>query len=101
METKETVQGIVVIPLDLNENSKVDENEDFYNNKDEIVEAIGTGAYPSPPARNLHLVTKDTFTGITKEFVTWILTEGQQYVTENGYVNLSEGVIAEELAKLE
>jgi phosphate transport system substrate-binding protein len=55
METKETVEGIVVIPIDLNENGKVDEDEDFYGNKDEVVEAIATGAYPSPPARNLHL----------------------------------------------
>jgi len=101
METKETVQGIVVIPLDLNENGKVDEDEDFYSNKDEVVEAIATGAYPSPPARNLHLVTKDAFTGITKEFVTWILTEGQQYIPENGYIQLPEEVIAAELAKLD
>lgn len=101
METKEPVEGVVMIPIDLNENGKVDQDEDFYNNKDEIVAAIATGAYPSPPARNLHLVTKDSFTGRTKEFVTWILTEGQQYVPENGYIQLPEEVIAEELAKLD
>ena len=101
METKEPVEGVVVIPLDLNENGKVDEDEDFYNTKDEIVEAIATGAYPSPPARDLNLVTKDKFTGITKEFVKWILTEGQQYVPETGYVQLPEGGLAEELAKLD
>jgi len=100
METKEPVEGIVVIPIDLNENGKVDEDED-YNNKDEIVEAIATGAYPSPPARDLNLVTKDKFTGITKEFVKWILIEGQQYVPETGYVQLPEEGFAEELAKLD
>ncbi len=101
METKEPVDGIAIIPLDLNENGEIDEDEDFYNTKDEIVEAIARGTYPSPPSRNLHLVTKDKFTGITKDFVEWILTEGQPYVSETGYVPLSEEGLAEELAKLD
>jgi len=66
-----------------------------------IVEAIGRVVYPHPPARNLHLVTKDKFTGVTKEFVKWILTDGQNYVEEVGYVPLSEDVINEQLKKLE
>jgi len=101
METEQLVEGIVVIPIDLNDNGQIDNNESFYNTKSQIVEAIATGAYPSPPARNLHLVTKDEFTGITKEFVEWILTDGQQYVSENGYIELPEEKLAEELAKLE
>ncbi len=100
METREPVEGIMVIPLDLNENGKVDEDENFYNTRDEIVEAIATGAYPSPPARDLHLVTQEEFTGATKEFVRWILTDGQQYVPETGYIQLPEERLAEELAKL-
>jgi phosphate transport system substrate-binding protein len=101
LETEQPVEGIVVFPLDLNDNGQVDENENFYNTRDEIVEAIATGAYPSPPARDLHLVTKDKFTGVTKEFVNWILTDGQQYVSETGYIQLHEERIVEELAKLE
>jgi phosphate transport system substrate-binding protein len=101
MKTKEPVDGIAVIPLDLNENGEIDEDEDFYNTKDEIVEAIARGTYPSPPSRNLHLVTKDKFMGITKDFVKWILTEGQLYVSETGYVPLPEEGLAEELAKLD
>ena len=101
METEQPVEGIVVIPLDLNENGQVDEHENFYHTRAEIVEAIATGAYPSPPARDLHLVTKDKFTGVTKEFVKWILTDGQQYVSETGYIQLPEGRLAEELKKLE
>jgi len=99
-ETGQPVEGIVVIPLDLNENGRVDENEDFYHTRAEIVEAITTGAYPSPPARELYLVAKDEFTGASKEFVKWILTDGQQYVSETGYVQLSKQRLDEEYAKL-
>jgi phosphate transport system substrate-binding protein len=100
METEEPAEGIKIIPLDLNDNGQVDTDENFYNTRDEIVEAIATEAYPSPPARNLHLVTKDEFVGLTKEFVKWILTDGQQYVSETGYIQLPEEKLAEELAKL-
>jgi len=99
--TSKPVEGISIVPLDLNENGLVDENEDFYNTRDQIIEAISTGSYPSPPARELNLVTKEKFTQIVNEFVKWILTEGQKYALETGYVPLSEERRAEELKKLE
>jgi len=99
--TSKPIEGIVVVPIDLNENGQIDENEYFYRTRDEIIEAIATGAYPSPPARELNLVAKDKFTGVTKEFVKWILTDGQKYALESGYVPLSNERRAEELMKLE
>jgi len=99
--TKEQVAGIRVAPIDINANGQIDLEENFYSTKDKIVEAIGKVLYPHPPARNLHLVTKDKFTGVTKEFVKWILTDGQEYVEEVGYVPLSKDVINEQLQKLE
>jgi len=99
-DTGKPIDGLVIIPIDLNENGKIDENESFYDTKAELVNAIATGFYPSPPARDLNLVTKNEFTGITKEFVKWILTYGQQYVSETGYIPLSDEKIAEELSKL-
>ena len=100
-ETGIPIEGLVIVPLDLNENTQVDENEDFYGNRDKIIKAITTGAYPSPPARELNLVTKGKFTGVTMKFVKWILTEGQKYALETGYVPLSNERCAEELKKLE
>jgi len=99
-KTKKPIEGIMVIPLDLNENGRVDENENFYGTKDELIDAIATGVYPSPPARNLNLVTKDAFAGIAKEFVMWILIDGQQYALETGYIPLSQEKCSEELEKL-
>ena len=101
VETKGQVEGIVVVPIDINENGRIDLEEDFYSTKDKILEAIGRLVYPHPPARNLHLVTKDRFTGVAKEFVRWILADGQKYVEEVGYVPLSKDVINEQLKKLE
>ena len=86
--------GIKPVPIDINGNSTLDENERVYDNRSSIVTAINDYVYPSPPARALHVVTLHNFTGITKEFVNWILTNGQQYVLDTGYVPLPEATIA-------
>ena len=100
-KTQRPVEGLAIVPLDTNGNGKVDPNEDFYQTKNKLVQAIATGTYPSPPARELYLVTKGKFTGITKDFVKWILTDGQKYALENGYVPLSGDRQTEQLTKLE
>jgi len=101
--TKLPVAGTMPVPIDTDGNSTVDENENFYDNIDSIVHAIQIGAYPSPPARDLHLVTNQSLGGWnepTKAFIRWILTDGQQYVPETGYINLSQEKLQQELAKL-
>ena len=92
--------GVVAIPIDLNGNGTVDEDEDFYTEKTEVIVAIIAGLYPSPPARELYLVTRGTPSGLTRDFLVWILTEGQYYVGEVGYISLGEK-IEEQLKKIE
>jgi ABC-type phosphate transport system substrate-binding protein len=100
MATGMQISGLRVIPIDLNENGRIDADEDFYANKTVLTRAIATGLYPSPPARDENLVTKEEFKGIAKEFVRWILTDGQKYCSEVGYVALPEEKVESELTKL-
>jgi phosphate transport system substrate-binding protein len=92
--------GVIALPLDLDENGSIDSREMVYATKSDVIQAIIQGVYPSPPARALYLVTKGTPEGEVKEFLTWILTDGQQYVSETGYIELGEKV-QEELKNLE
>jgi len=66
-------QGAGVVPLDINANGFVDP-EEKYATKAEAVTAVSLNYYPSPPARELNLVTKGHPDGITQAFITWILT---------------------------
>jgi phosphate transport system substrate-binding protein len=68
---------------------------------DEIVAAIGTNKYPSPPARDLNLVTKGKPTGLVNDFIKWTLTDGQKYIPEQGYVVLPGSTIDDGLRKVE
>lgn len=98
--TGKPVEGISIIPIDLNGNGKIDANEDFYASKDKLVGAVASGAYPEPPAMELYLVTKGNPTGLTKEFVKWILTDGQKFELENGYVPLGSATATDQLNKI-
>jgi phosphate transport system substrate-binding protein len=73
--TNRPKDGIAVVPLDLNENGTIDPEENFYQTRDDVVNAELNDTIPSPPSRLVYLVTMDSFTGITKDFVMWILTD--------------------------
>lgn len=102
INSKKNYRHIAVIPLDLNDNGKIDPEEDFYSTSTELNAAIAEGRYPSPPARNLFLVSN----GVPEKpevlaFLEFILTDGQHYAPEVGYIRLAPELLEEELSKLQ
>ncbi|NLJ34926.1 MAG: phosphate ABC transporter substrate-binding protein [candidate division WS1 bacterium] len=95
------IEGIFIVPLDVNGNGRLDEDEDFYATGDQVVQALSEGRYPSPPMRDLYLLCKSAPEGATRDFITWVLTEGQKYVREAGFVPLDDETLAAEMKKLE
>ena len=93
-------KGLTIVPVDLNENGKIDPGEEL-TTKIKAIQAVASGVYPSPPARNLYLVTKNSFRGLTREFICWILTDGQKYVDETGYIPLTKIQVDAALKKLD
>jgi phosphate transport system substrate-binding protein len=94
------LEGLVVVPIDINENGQIDPNEDI-SSKAKAITCVKSGTYPAPPARDLNLVTKDAFTGLTKVFVEWILTDGQKFADEAGYINLTEDSLQQAVKSLQ
>jgi phosphate transport system substrate-binding protein len=97
--TSVPVQGAVVAPVDVNANGEIEEHE-FLETREEAVEAILSGDYPSPPARLLYVVTNGEPTGATLDFLRWIYSDGQAFVAEAGYVALTAEELANEQGKL-
>lgn len=101
IRTRKPVAGISALPIDVNGNGKIDADERFYATIDQLTDAIAAGKYPSPPARNLGFL----FKGKPRkkelvEFVKYVLTTGQKFVDENGYIALSGAKLQEELKKV-
>ncbi len=87
--TKKTIRGLLPVPVDINGSGNIEPDENFYNDRDALVKAIADNKYPSPPARTLHLAAR----GMpqkqqVRDFLLWILGDGQRYVSESGYICL-------------
>lgn len=89
------------IPLDLDGDGSLSEEEDFYDTREEFLVAVEEGLYPAPPAREMFLASNGDFEGEAQEFVEWVLTDGQEHVRENGYVPLEEDRLEEAQNDLE
>lgn len=92
------VSGILPAPIDINNNGSADP-EEVADSMAKATELIATGKYPSPPARPLNVVTNGKPSNLVQAFILWILTDGQQYVGEAGYVQLSAEQLAESMAR--
>lgn len=100
-KTRKPITGIAVIPIDINNNGKIDADENFYGTLDELTKAIAEDKYPSPPARVSFLVSKNKpQKKIVTEFLKWILTDGQKFNNETGYISLPKQIIDTEVKKL-
>ncbi len=99
MSSGSLAPGIIVPPVDVNANGQADADE-YYQTKDEAVSAVSSEKYPSPPARFENLATKGKPSGLVLIFIQWILTDGQQYLGQAGYVPLTPEQQAESLTKL-
>ncbi len=93
--------GIEVIPIDVNGNGVLDPDEAFYDKFEQVLTAIAEGKYPSPPARELYLVSKGKpQKQAVLDFLKWIITKGQAFVPESGYVPLPKPSLDSEVEKL-
>jgi phosphate transport system substrate-binding protein len=86
------VAGVMPLPIDNNANGQAD-SEEVLETKAKAVQMIATGKYPSPPARLEFLVTKGKPTGLTLFFIQWILSDGQKFVEEVGFISLTRDML--------
>lgn len=101
LQTRKPVEGLGILPLDIDANGVIDSAENFYADVDQLSDAIRTNVFPAPPARNLYLACK----GIprnpaAKAFVEFILSQGQEMTELGGYVALPDHVLQDQLEKL-
>lgn len=49
--------GLLVVPIDRDNDGVISSDEYFYDTKDDFIAAVSENKYPSPPARDLYLVS--------------------------------------------
>lgn len=96
--TEVPITGLQVIPIDLDGDGQLSDDERFYATRDELTAAIAVEKYPFPPARVLYLVTKGEPSPTVAGFYRWILNEGQAFIPDAGYVHISQERLNEALS---
>ncbi|MDD6582698.1 MAG: substrate-binding domain-containing protein [Bacteroidales bacterium] len=100
-ETHKYLTDLRVVPVDNNKNGQITRDEYFYDVKDSVTKAIGEGRYPSPPARDLYLVSKGKPSNpVVVEFLKYILSKGQDKNESVGYIRMSADKIKAGMGKV-
>lgn len=90
-KTHKPMKGIAILPIDVNNDGKIEPEERFYDTMEQLMAAISEGKYPSPPARNLYLVTAGkTKNPVVREFLKYVITKGQKLTAPAGFVNINK-----------
>ncbi|MBT1700251.1 hypothetical protein KK083_25410 [Fulvivirgaceae bacterium PWU4] len=89
-QTRKPVEGLTVLPVDLNGNGKVSDNEKFYDTLDKVIEqleATEPGDIKNIPVEYLHLsVDKQHASAEAIDFLKWVNENGQTYLHDFGYL---------------
>lgn len=88
--TRKPVEGLAVLPVDLNGNKKVNDEEKFYDTIDRVVEKLEAedpGKINNIPVEYLHLsVDKEQASDEAIDFLKWVNEHGQVHLHAFGYL---------------
>jgi glycine cleavage system H lipoate-binding protein len=91
MERTKSAMEVMMIPVDLNDNGKLDHFEEIYGSVDELARGVWIGKYSGTLYSRIFAVTPlDVSAGAGMELLSWMLGNGQDLLAENGYAPLME-----------
>lgn len=97
--TQQLAEQIKLVPIDKNGNGKIDYMEDICENLQSFSRGVWIGKYPKALSGSILAVSSQKPENETERaFLKWILTDGQQYLSPNGF---SELVYSEQQTQLE
>lgn len=101
LTTRKVADSLAVIPLDLDENGKIDANEQIYGSLDEVIAFVEKTGHPKIPFDNVNVVfdktSKNEAAGL---FLNWVLTEGQRFNHAFGFLNQEQQTLAKQKEKV-
>jgi phosphate transport system substrate-binding protein len=97
LKTRKVADSIAVIPIDLNGNGKIDADENIYATLDDVLNFLSASNNNIIPQDNVNIViNKTTVSKNALDFISWIITQGQQYNQSSGFLSLDKTVVLQE-----
>lgn len=94
------VDNISMLPIDKNGNGTIDYMEDIYSDPNTLLRGVWIGKYPKSLYSNIYAISKMKPANESEiAFLSWVLTDGQQYLNASGYCDLTISERQSQLAK--
>jgi phosphate transport system substrate-binding protein len=91
---KEFLNDLKIVPITITVNGKPEAAGKIFDTYEHLQRSMWLGRYPSSLIRTLYLVTKGKpRTREMFDFMYWIITDGQRFVADNGYIELHSGEV--------
>jgi len=89
LQKQELTDGICLMPIDRDGNSKLDYNEKIYDDFADLSRGVWIGKYPKALFSNIYSVSSDDLRNESEtSFLKWVVNDGQQFLYSNGYSDL-------------
>ncbi|MBU1009388.1 MAG: hypothetical protein KKD74_04545 [Bacteroidetes bacterium] len=84
--------GLTLLPVDKNNNDRLDAMENFYRDAESFNRACWIGKYPVALCQDIYAFSsRQEIDKNEMEFLSWVLTDGQSVLTANGFAGLTNG----------
>ncbi len=91
--SRQPVEGLVVLPVDLDDNGKIsDEERAAFADVNQLANYIDKSSETSVPSGNIYINTKHPKVAA---FAAWVLTNGQSYLHQYGYLEANSKLTAQ------
>jgi len=91
--------NIKLLPIDRNGNGQVDHFENIYDNLNDLTRGIWIGKYPKALSNDIYsIIPVKRNNDVEVAFLKWVLTDGQQYLSNEGFNDL---LLAERQSKID
>jgi glycine cleavage system H lipoate-binding protein/ABC-type phosphate transport system substrate-binding protein len=88
-KTQTIAENLNILPIDRNGNGLIDYNEKIYDDLNIFFRGVWIGKYPKSLVSNVYSVSLSQPEGPAEiSFLKWVITEGQQFLGNNGYSDL-------------
>jgi glycine cleavage system H lipoate-binding protein/ABC-type phosphate transport system substrate-binding protein len=89
-DNQNLAENIKLLPIDKNGNGKLDYFEKIYDNINDFSRGVWIGKYPKTLITEIYSVSNGVPTKETERaFIKYALTEGQQFLNPNGFIELT------------
>lgn len=92
--SKKAVDGLTILPVDLNGNGKVNDEEKFYDNLANVIDQLERKSakdIKNIPIEYIHMSVDANGSAEAIAFLRWVIQNGQQDLHEFGYLNPEPG----------